>query len=186
MELDLSYLQDLEPSQAEKEAQAEAYYSGGILGPMAESAVSKNNKLYNDMKSGVWSQTLNEGGSLQTRIGGNGDGKLHFEWTQDNVEDIKAECKMLREMYQEHSKDGQGTDNPFFPGAYPAMNLPKCIANAIAMQHFNGRPWELIKMVPEDKWRFYNIVNHYHSDFVIHPSGKIPIPDKYRGNIIKA
>lgn len=174
------------PTQSEKESQAEAYYSGGILGATAESAVRQNNKLFQDLKSGVWSQTLSEGGSLKTRIGGNGDGKLHFEWEQSNVEDIKAEAKAQREMYQMYAKDANATDNPYFPGAYPAMHLPKGIANAISMQHFNGRPWELIKMNPEDKYRFYNIVNQYHSDFVIHPSGKIPIPDKYRGNIIKA
>ena len=76
---------------------------------------------------------------------------------------------------------------PSSPVPIPAMHLPKCIANAICMQHFNGRPWDLIKMNPEDKYKFYNIVNNYHSvTFVIHPSGKIPIPDKYRGNIIKA
>ena len=107
------------PSQSEKESQAEAYYANGILGATAEAAIRSNNSLFQDIKSGVWSQTLSEGGSMKTRIGSNGDGKLHFEWTQENVEDIKAEAKAQREMYQQYAKDANATDNPFFPGAYP-------------------------------------------------------------------
>ena len=172
-----------EPAQSDLETAAEQYYTGGILTPMAESAVSQNNGLYNQMKSGVWQQKLQSGGGLTTYIGANGDGKLHFKWEQENVEEVRLEAKGMREMFRENCKTTNATDNPIFPGAYPAMHLPKCIANAICMEHFAGRPWELIKMNPEDKWKFYHIVNTFFSDFVTHPSGKIPLPDKSQGLI---
>lgn len=68
------------------------------------------------------------------------------------------------------------TDNPFFAGTFEAMNLPKAIAHAICSKYFNNRPWELVKTEKKDKILFYAIVNEYYSDFVCHPSGKIPLP----------
>ena len=68
------------------------------------------------------------------------------------------------------------TDNPFFAGTFEAMNLPKAIAHSICSTYFNNRPWELIKQEKKDKILFYAIVNEYYSDFVCHPSGKIPLP----------
>ena len=77
----------------------------------------------------------------------------------------------MREFYKEH-----GTENPFFAGTFHAMELPKCFAHEISSKYFHNRPWELIKMEKKDKILFYAIVNEYYSDFVCHPSGKIPIP----------
>ena len=77
----------------------------------------------------------------------------------------------MREFYKEH-----GTENPFFAGTFHAMDLPKCFAHEISGKWFDNRPWELIKLDKKDKILFYAIVNAYYSDFVCHPSGKIPLP----------
>ena len=81
------------------------------------------------------------------------------------------DCKKKREFYAIH-----GTDNPFFAGTFHAMELPKCFAHEIESRWFNNRPWDLIKKDKKDKILFYSIVNEYYSDFVCHPSGKIPLP----------
>ncbi len=36
----------------------EDYYTGGNLAPAVEGALRQNNKLYNEVKSGTWSQPL--------------------------------------------------------------------------------------------------------------------------------
>ena len=109
-------------------------------------------------------------GNMSYKVGAQ-DGERYVQYEQRNVEAIREECKNLREFYKEH-----GTDNPFFAGTAHMMNLPKCFAHEISSKWFDNRPWELIKRDKEDKIKFYAIVNQYYSDFVCHPSGKIPIP----------
>ena len=87
------------------------------------------------------------------------------------LEAVKQFCKERREFHAIH-----GTDNPVFAGTFHAMQLPKCFAHEISSKWFNNRPWELIKQDKKDKILFYAIVNEYYSDFVCHPSGKIPLP----------
>ncbi len=87
-------------------------------------------------------------------------------------ENIRLYCKERREFYKMIGT----TDNPMFAGTFEAMNLPKCFAHEISSKWFNNRPWELIKMDKKDKILFYAIVNQFYSDFVCHPSGKIPLP----------
>ena len=103
--------------------------------------------------------------------GGGQDGERYIQYEQDNVEAMRLFCKERREFYQKY-----GTDNPFFAGTFHAMDLPKCFAHEISSKWFNNRPWELIKQEKKDKILFYAIVNEYYSDFVCHPSGKIPLP----------
>ena len=93
------------------------------------------------------------------------------QYEQKNVEEVRERCKKTREFYRQH-----GTDNPFFAGTFHAMDLPKCFVHEITSKWFNNRPWELIKQDKKDKIKFYAIVNEYYSDFVCHPSGKIPLP----------
>ena len=88
------------------------------------------------------------------------------------MEAVRQYCKDRRQFYINMGT----TDNPFFAGTFEAMNLPKCFAHEISSRWFNNRPWELIKREKADKILFYAIVNEYYSDFVCHPSGKIPLP----------
>ena len=147
----------------------EDYYTQGNLAPAVEGALRQNNKLYNEVKSGTWSQTFDTG-NLKYTIGAQ-DGTRYVQYDQKNVEQVREKCKQMREFYKEH-----GTDNPFFAGTFHAMDLPKCFAHEISSKWFNNRPWDLIKQNKDDKIMFYAIVNEYYSDFVCHPSGKIPLP----------
>lgn len=147
----------------------EDYYTQGNLAGGVEGLLIKNDKMYNEVKSGTWSQTFKTK-NIDYKIGAQ-DGVRYVQYDQKNVEQIREECKHLREFYKEH-----GTDNPFFAGTAHMMNLPKCFAHEISSKWFNNRPWDLIKQVKEDKIKFYAIVNEYYSDFVCHPSGKIPLP----------
>lgn len=147
----------------------EDYYLKGNLEAGVEGVFRKNDKLYQEVKSGTWSQTF-ETPNITYKVGAV-DGTRYVQYDQKNVESIRQDCKNMREFYKEH-----GTDNPFFAGTFHAMNLPKCFAHEISSKWFNNRPWELIKKDKEDKILFYAIVNEYYSDFVCHPSGKIPLP----------
>ena len=147
----------------------EDYFTQGNLGAGIEGLLIKNDKMFNEVKSGTWSQTFNTR-NIDYKIGAI-DGARYVQYDQKNVEAIKQGCKEKREFYKEH-----GTDNPFFAGTFHAMELPKCFAHEISSKWFSNRPWELIKQVKEDKILFYAIVNEYYSDFVCHPSGKIPLP----------
>ena len=147
----------------------EGYYSKGILEAGVEGLLSKKDKMYNEVKSGTWSQTFNTD-NINYKVGAV-NGERYVQYEQKNVENIKQFCKERREFHAIH-----GTDNPMFAGTFHAMQLPKCFAHEISSKWFSNRPWELIKMDKKDKVLFYAIVNEYYSDFVCHPSGKIPLP----------
>lgn len=147
----------------------EDYYTKGNLAAGVEGVLRKNDKLYNEVKSGTWSQTFDTG-NLKYKIGAI-DGERYVQYEQMNVEKVREKCRQMRDFYKEH-----GTDNPFFAGTFHAMDLPKCFAHEISSKWFNNRPWELIKQDKADKILFYAIVNEYYSDFVCHPTGKIPLP----------
>lgn len=147
----------------------EKYYSEGILASGIEGALRHNDQLFNEVKSGTWSQTFNTP-NIDYKIGAI-DGQRYVQYSQKNVDEVKQKCKEMREFYKEH-----GTDNPYFAGTFHAMELPKCFVHEITSKYFNNRSWELIKMEKKDKILFYAIVNEYYSDFVCHPSGKIPLP----------
>jgi hypothetical protein len=147
----------------------EKYYSEGILEGGIDGVFRHNDKLYNEVKSGTWSQTFKTD-NIDYKVGAI-DGTRYVQYNQKNVENVREFCKQQREFYKVH-----GTANPFFAGTAHMMQLPKCFAHEISSKWFNNRPWELIKQDKEDKILFYAIVNEYYSDFVCHPSGKIPLP----------
>ena len=147
----------------------EDYYTKGNLEAGVDGIFRRNDKLFNEVKSGTWSQTFDTG-NLKYKIGAL-DGERYVQYEQKNVEEVRERCKKTREFYRQH-----GTDNPFFAGTFHAMDLPKCFVHEITSKWFNNRPWELIKQDKKDKIKFYAIVNEYYSDFVCHPSGKIPLP----------
>ena len=147
----------------------EEYYTNGILEAGIDGVFRHNDKLFNEVKSGTWSQTFNTP-NIDYKVGAI-NGNRYVQYDQKNVEVIRERCKEMRAFYKEH-----GTDNPFFAGTAHMMELPKCFAHEISSKWFNNRPWELIKQDKQDKILFYAIVNEYYSDFVVHPSGKIPVP----------
>jgi hypothetical protein len=148
----------------------EDYYMKGNLEAGFDGILSRNNKMYNEVKSGTWSQTFKTD-RIDYKVGAE-DGVRYVQYTQHNVEAVRDYCKGRREFYKMIGT----TDNPMFAGTFEAMNLPKCFAHEISSKWFNNRPWELIKREKADKILFYAIVNTYYSDFVCHPSGKIPLP----------
>jgi hypothetical protein len=148
---------------------SEDYFTKGNLESGVDGVLRKNDQLYNDIKSGTWSQTFKTK-NIDYKVGAI-DGTRYVQYDQKNVEAVRDFCKDRREFYKIH-----GTDNPMFAGTAHMMQLPKCFAHEISSKWFNNRPWELIKQVKKDKILFYAIVNEYYADFVCHPSGKIPIP----------
>lgn len=148
----------------------EDYFTKGNLEAGVEGALRHNDKLYNEVKSGTWSQVFDTG-NLKYTVGAL-NGNRYVQYEQRNIESIKQYCKERREFYTLMGT----TDNPIFPGTFEAMNLPKCFVHEISSRWFNNRSWELIKREKADKILFYAIVNQYYSDFVCHPSGKIPLP----------
>ena len=148
----------------------EDYYKNGILEAGVDGVFRQNDKLFNEVKSGTWSQTFKTP-NIDYKVGAQ-DGVRYVQYDQKNVESVRQYCKERREFYQRMGT----TENPFFAGTFEAMNLPKCFAHEISSKWFNNRPWELIKRDKADKIKFYAIVNQFYSDFVCHPSGKIPLP----------
>jgi hypothetical protein len=147
----------------------EEYFTKGNLEAGVDGVFRHNDKLFNEVKSGTWSQTFKTK-YLDYKVGAV-DGNRYVQYDQKNIAEVKQFCKERREFHAIH-----GTDNPVFAGTFHAMQLPKCFAHEIASKWFNNRPWELIKQDKKDKILFYAIVNEYYSDFVCHPSGKIPLP----------
>ena len=147
----------------------EDYFTKGNLEAGIDGVFRHNDKLFNEVKSGTWSQTFKTN-TMDYKVGAV-NGRRYVQYDQKNVEEIRQFCKERREFHAIH-----GTDNPMFAGTFHAMQLPKCFAHEISSKWFNNRPWELIKQDKEDKILFYAIVNEYYSDFVCHPSGKIPLP----------
>lgn len=159
----------MENVQPETSEVSEDYFLKGNLEAGVDGVFRKNDKLFNEVKSGTWSQTFSTP-NINYKVGAI-DGERYVQYEQKNVEAIRQRCKEMREFYKEH-----GTANPFFAGTFHAMELPKCFAHEISSKWFNNRPWDLIKLDKKDKILFYAIVNEYYSDFVCHPSGKIPLP----------
>ena len=159
----------MENVKPETDEVSEDYFLKGNLGAGVEGVFRKNDQLFNEVKSGTWSHTFTTP-NINYKVGAI-DGERYVQYEQKNVEAIRQRCKEMREFYKEH-----GTANPFFAGTFHAMELPKCFAHEISSKWFNNRPWELIKRDKKDKILFYAIVNEYYSDFVCHPSGKIPLP----------
>jgi len=149
---------------------SEDYFMKGNLEGGIDGVFRKNDKLFNEVKSGTWSQTFKTD-NIDYKVGAV-DGNRYVQYNQKNVEAVRQYCKDRREFYQRMGT----TDNPIFAGTFEAMNLPKCFAHEISSKWFNNRPWELIKRDKADKIKFYAIVNEFYSDFVCHPSGKIPLP----------
>ena len=149
---------------------SEDYFMKGNLEGGIDGVFRANDKLFNEVKSGTWSQTFKTD-NIDYKVGAV-DGNRYVQYNQKNVEAVRQYCKDRREFYQRMGT----TDNPIFAGTFEAMNLPKCFAHEISSKWFNNRPWELIKRDKADKIKFYAIVNEFYSDFVCHPSGKIPLP----------
>jgi hypothetical protein len=149
---------------------SEDYFMKGNLEAGVDGVFRQNDKFFNEVKSGTWSQTFKTN-NIDYKVGAV-NGERYVQYEQKNVEAIREYCKGRREFYKAMGT----TDNPFFAGTFEAMNLPKCFAHEISSKWFANRPWELIKRDKADKIKFYAIVNQFYSDFVCHPSGKIPLP----------
>ena len=92
----------------------EEYYSKGILEAGVDGVFRHNDKLFNEVKSGTWSQTFKTD-NIDYKVGAV-DGNRYVQYEQKNVENVKEFCKQQREFYKVH-----GTDNPFFAGTAHMM-----------------------------------------------------------------
>jgi hypothetical protein len=76
----------------------EDYYTKGILEAGMEGALIKNDKMFNEVKSGTWSQTFNTP-NMNYKVGAI-DGERYVQYEQKNVESVRQYCKERRDFYK--------------------------------------------------------------------------------------
>ena len=104
---------------------SEDYFTKGNLEAGIDGVFRQNDKLFNEVKSGTWSQTFKTK-NLDYKVGAV-NGHRYIQYDQKNVQEVKQFCKERREFHAIH-----GTDNPLFAGTFHAMQLPKCFAHEIS------------------------------------------------------
>lgn len=160
-------------SDTDKDQMMEYYKNTtGVFGEATmDRMLTSSNDLYRSVKGRNWKQTHSHNSNMKYHIGCN-DGKRFVAYEQANVQYLKDEAKHMRDMYREYPD----CFKTIHPGAnYPAMHLPKAIAHEISNKYFSGVEWDGLKHDVFLKNQFYRVVNSEYSDFVIHPSGKIPL-----------
>ena len=73
----------------------ESYFMQGNLSPAVEGALRKNNQLYNEVKSGNWSQSFSTP-NLNYKVGAV-NGTRFVQYDQKNVEEVRTRCRIMRE-----------------------------------------------------------------------------------------
>lgn len=154
------------------------YHKEGLLEAATDGMLSRSNDLYRLTRKKNWQCNFDSKDKNMHYKMGVEDGKRFVQFTQHNVEQIRREAKDLREKHKLEI-EGQESWKLMFPFAkYPAMHLPKVLMQEISHNYFDGKLWDQIKRDPTERNQFYMVVNRYYSDFVVHPSGQIPIQVK--------
>jgi hypothetical protein len=72
----------------------EDYYLKGNLEAGIEGVLRKNDQLFNEVKSGTWSQSF-QTANLNYKVGAQ-DGARYVQYEQKNIEAVKQFCKERR------------------------------------------------------------------------------------------
>ena len=142
---------------------------------VADRLLSKNNKLYNEMK-GDWKR---EGWNLSQNIKtttGRQDGKFYITREQMNAEAVAERCRRYRAAAEQGHHDPLAPLMPDGKLGYKWMDLPDVVAIRISDQYFDGMPWSVIKHDRNLKAQFYRVVQAEYAQYICYPGGKLPIP----------
>jgi hypothetical protein len=152
--------------------------AGGIITPhngVGDRLLSKNNKLYNEMK-GDWTRTgWNGNKNIKTTTGRQG-GKFYITREQMNTDLIKQRCAEYRAGAEAGMVDPLAPYLPDGKIGYKWMDLPDVIAIRISDQYFGGMPWAVLKNDKTLKAQFYRVVQQEYAEYICYPGGKLPIP----------
>lgn len=152
--------------------------SGGMVtahNGVADRLLSKNDKLYREMK-GDWQR---EGWNLSQNIKtttGRQDGKFYIKREQMNAEAVAERCRRYREAAEAGYPDPLAPIMPDGKLGYKWMDLPEVVAIRISDQYFGGIPWSVIKHDRTMKAQFYRVVQAEYPKYICYPGGKLPIP----------
>ena len=152
--------------------------AGGIItahNGVADRLLSKNDKLYREMK-GDWKR---EGWNLSQNIKtttGRQDGKFYIKREQMNAEAVARRCKLYREAAEAGHPDPLAPIMPDGKLGYKWMDLPEVVAIRISDQYFGGMPWSALKHDRTLKAQFYRVVQAEYPQYICYPGGRLPIP----------
>jgi hypothetical protein len=152
--------------------------AGGIItthNGVADRLLSKNDKLYNEMK-GDWTRTGWNGNKNIKVTTGRQDGKFYITREQMNTELIKKRCAEYRSGAEAGMVDPLAPLMPDGSIGYKWMDLPDVIAIRISDQYFDGMPWAVLKNDRTLKAQFYRVVQREYAEYICYPGGKLPIP----------
>jgi len=152
--------------------------AGGIItthNGVADRLLSKNDKLYNEMKGG-WTRTGWNGNKNIKVTTGRQDGKFYITREQMNTELIKKRCAEYRQGAEAGMLDPLAPLMPDGSIGYKWMDLPDVIAIRISDQYFDGMPWAVLKNDRTLKAQFYRVVQREYAEYICYPGGKLPIP----------
>lgn len=152
--------------------------SGGIItthNGVADALLSRNNKLYREMK-GDWKR---EGWNLNRNIKtttGRENGKFYIRREQMNAEAVAERCRRYREAAEQGIPDPLAPIMPDGKLGYKWMDLPEVVAIRISDQYFGGMPWAALKHDRTLKAQFYRVVQQEYPQYICYPGGRLPIP----------
>jgi hypothetical protein len=152
--------------------------AGGIItthNGVGDRLLSKNNKLYNEMK-GNWTRTGWNGNKNIKTTTGRQDGKFYITREQMNTDLIKQRCAEYRRGAEAGMVDPLAPYMPDGKIGYKWMDLPDVIAIRISDQYFGGMPWAVLKNDKTLKAQFYRVVQQEYAEYICYPGGKLPIP----------
>jgi hypothetical protein len=178
MSLDQNKPEILDTSKVEYDYDYLRQDAGGIITPhngVGDRLLSKNNKLYNEMK-GDWTRTgWNGNKNIKTTTGRQG-GKFYITREQMNTDLIKQRCAEYRAGAEAGMVDPLAPYLPDGKIGYKWMDLPDVIAIRISDQYFGGMPWAVLKNDKTLKAQFYRVVQQEYAEYICYPGGKLPIP----------
>ncbi len=151
---------------------------GGLItshNGVADRLLSKNDKLYREMK-GDWKR---EGWNLSQNIKtttGRENGKFYIKREQMNAEAVAERCRLYRQAAEAGHPDPLAPVMPDGKLGYKWMDLPEVVAIRISDQYFGGIPWNALKHDRTLKAQFYRVVQQEYPQYICYPGGRLPIP----------
>lgn len=152
--------------------------AGGMItqhNGVADRLLSKNDKLYREMKGDWRREGWNGSKNIKVTTGREG-GKFYIQREQMNTDYIKIRCAEYRKAAEAGFVDPLAPYMPDGKIGYKWMDLPDVIAIRISDQYFGGMPWSTIKLDKTLKAQFYSVVQREYPEYVCYPGGKLPIP----------
>ena len=151
---------------------------GGLItthNGVADRLLSKNNKLYNEMKGDWKREGWNLGRNIKTTTGRE-NGKFYIKREQMNAEAVAERCRRYREAAEAGHPDPLAPLMPDGKLGYKWMDLPEVVAIRISDQYFGGMPWNVVKHDRTLKAQFYRVVQQEYPQYICYPGGRLPIP----------